>query len=243
MQPAELAQEYERLRPELTAYLTRLVSRAPVAEDLAQETALRALQALDNAPARVEELRPWLFRIATNLGIDELRRRKPLRETVMLELKEVAIASPAFRGAAEPWRGTPEMAAIAREHLVACFSCTLGQLPPGQGAALLLKEVYGFATEEVAEILGARFAQVKNWLQAARATMKQRYDRTCALIAKQGVCHQCVELDGSFRANRGSPLAGTGGQVDDRLRILQEMRDQPAGQWTRMLSELLDEIG
>ncbi|HZO28069.1 MAG TPA: RNA polymerase sigma factor, partial [Chloroflexota bacterium] len=111
MQPSELAQEYERLRPELTAYLTRLVSRTPVAEDLAQETALRALQALDSAPEAVEELRPWLFRIATNLGLDELRRRKPLRETVMLDLKEAATASPAFRGAAEPWRGSPEMTA------------------------------------------------------------------------------------------------------------------------------------
>jgi RNA polymerase sigma-70 factor (ECF subfamily) len=243
MQAPELAQEYERLRPELTAYLTRLVARVTVAEDLAQETALRALQAVDSAPVRVEELRPWLFRIATNLGIDELRRHKPWRETVMLDLKKAAIANPAFVGAAEPWRGSPEMVAVAREHLVACFSCTLGQLPPGQAAALLLKEVYGFTIEEVADILEARFAQVKNWLQSARATMKQRYDRTCALITKQGVCHQCVELDGSFRANRGSPLAGTSGQVDDRLRILQEMRDQPAGRWTRMLSELLDEIG
>ena len=243
MQPSELAQEYERLRPELTAYLTRLVSRTPVAEDLAQETALRALQALDSAPEAVEELRPWLFRIATNLGLDELRRRKPLRETVMLDLKEAATASPAFRGAAEPWRGSPEMTAIAREHLVACFSCTLGQLPPDHAAALLLKEVYGFTIEEAADILGARFAQVKNWLQSARAAMKLRYDRTCALIAKQGVCHQCVELDGSFRASRGSPLAGTSGKIDDRLRILREMRDQPAGRWTRMLSELLDEIG
>jgi Sigma-70, region 4 len=160
----------------------------------------------------------------------------------MLDLKEAAVTSPSFVGAAEPWRGSPEMAAIAREHLAACFSCTLGQLPPDQAAALLLKEVYGFTTDEVAEILDARFAQVKNWLQAARATMKQRYEQTCALITKQGVCHQCVELDGSFRANRGSPLAGTGGQLDDRLRILQEMRDQPPGRWTRMLSELLDEI-
>ncbi len=87
------------------------------------------------------------------------------------------------------------MAAVAREHLAACFACVLGQFPPEHGAALLFRELYGFNTHEVANILGARFTQVKNWLQQTRKALADRYTTTCALINKQGVCYQCVEAE------------------------------------------------
>ena len=68
-------------------------------------------------------------------------------------------------------------------------------MPEHKAAAVLPREVHGFGVEEAAEILGATPPQVKNWLQEGRASMVSRYGQTCTLIAKNGVCHQCVERD------------------------------------------------
>ena len=237
-----MAQEFERLRRELTTYLTRLVVRPAVAEELVQTAFVRALEARATAPTRIEELRPWFFQIATNLGIDERRRHGSWREDLILDAPREVHDRPALMEAMRSHQGSPETAAVAREHLTTCFACTLGQLPPGHAEALLLKEVYGFTIEEAAKILGARFAQVKNWIQAARAKMEERYAATCALIRKDGVCFQCVQLDGFFRADRGSPLGGTDGTLRVRLTILQDMRETLPGPWARILGDLLGEL-
>lgn len=240
-----IAAEVERLRGELTAYLTRMVLRPEVAEELVQTAAVRALEAAaeNRAPAADGELRPWLFRIATNLAIDERRRHGAWRENQFQEARAAAESRPEFVAFSETLRGSAEMAAIALEHLAVCFSCTLGHLPPEHAAALLLKEVYGFTTEESAEILGARFAQAKNWLQAARAAMESRYAATCALIRKDGVCYQCVELDGYFGANRGNPLAASGVKdLASRLEIVRALAFRAPGPWHRHLLKIFDEI-
>ncbi len=191
-------------------------------------------------PAGDGELRAWLFRVATNLAIDHRRKGTPVRELVLVEARHRAEASPAFYAATRPLRGSPEFAAIAREHLAACLACTLGRFPAEHAAALLLTEMVGFTVAEVADVLAARPAQVKGWLTSTRTATEEQYGRTCALIAKQGVCHQCVELDGHFKANRGDPLAGTARTLDDRLAVL---RSQPPGRWTALLAGLLDDIG
>jgi len=231
------------MRQELTGYLTRLVIRPSVAQELFQATAVRALEALNSAPKAEAELRPWLFRIATNLGIDELRRHGAWREELMLDARKAAESSTSFMDGLADYRGNPETAAVAREHLAICFSCTLGQLPPEHGAALLLTEVYGFGVQETADVMQARFAQVKYFIQQARAAMQKKYAATCALIAKQGVCYQCVELDGFFAANQGNPLAGTAAdEVDARLAVLKSLRSHPPGVWHHRLMVIFDEL-
>jgi RNA polymerase sigma-70 factor (ECF subfamily) len=243
MDPERLASEFEALRPELTGYLRRLVARADVADDLAQTAALRALEAADRAPERPEEIRPWIYRIATNLGIDEMRRRGRRRDAYLIDAKAAAERNPAFVRLATSCKGSPETAAVGREHLAVCFGCTLGQLAPEEAAALLLKEIHGFTTEEVADLLGARFAQVKNWIQQARAAMTAKYARTCALIRKQGPCWQCVELDAAMGDGRGDPLRGTPGDLEARFEIVRSLRSSGASRWERLLLDVFDELG
>ena len=240
MDADQFAGRFEAVRAELTGYLTRLTLRTSVAEELAQETAVRGLQNLNKLPAADGELRAWLFRVGTNLAVDHRRRREPVPETVLLDLRRRAETSEAFGALTRPLFGSPVMASIAREHLAACLACALNRFPPEHAAALLLTEMIGFTVAEVADILDARPAQVKGWLTSTRAATAERYGRTCALVTKQGVCHQCVELDGHFRANRGDPLAGTPRTLDDRLAVL---KSQPPGRWTQLLSGLLDEVG
>ena len=239
---AHLALQFDAVRPELMAYLCRLVVRPQVAEDLVQTTFLRGIETADRLPPTTEGLRAWLFRVATNLAIDELRRHSTWREKMILDLRESAEAKAAIVEQSRALSGTPETRAIAREHLVACLACTLRNLPERRAAALLLKEVHGFSVEEAAGMLDATPAQAKNWLQEARAVMTRRYGTTCALLAKSGVCHQCVELDGFFAAHAGNPLVGDT-SLDARLRIAAELKDRPWGPWHRRIFALIEELG
>ncbi|MEW5864986.1 MAG: RNA polymerase sigma factor [Pseudomonadota bacterium] len=237
-----LARHFERARRELTAYLCRLVVRPQVAEELAQTAFVRCFEASDRLPDTDEGIRAWLFKVATNLAFDELRRHSTWRETMIFDLRAAAEASAELLEQSKAMFGSPETRSIAREHLVACLACTLRNLPERKAAALLLKEVHGFSLAEVSDLLDARPAQAKNWLQEARKYMSDRYGTTCALIAKNGICHQCVELDGVFGAGKGSPLASSDPGVDARLRIAVELREQAWGRWHRLVFGLLDDM-
>lgn len=242
METHQLAEEFEASRRELTGYLCRLVVRPQVAEDLVQTTFLRSLEAIEGAPDKIGNSRAWFFRIATNLAFDELRRHATWRESMMPDLRELAESNPEFVARSIAMIGTPETKTIAREHLTACFSCVLRNLPERKAAAFLLKEVHGFMIEEVAELLDASSGQAKNWLQEARGYMHTRYSETCALVAKQGVCYQCVELDGFFKADNGNPLVGSANDMDARTQILIEMRDKKYNPWHHLLLGLLDDL-
>ena len=100
----------------------------------------------------------------------------------------------------------------------------------------------GASEAEAAEILEAAENQVKNWLQEARAFMDAKYRTSCALITKEGVCHQCVELDGFFRANRGRPIEGGVDHVAERIELLKADRSKPWGKWHKMMFGLLDRL-
>lgn len=236
-----LTAEFERARAELTAYLCRLVIRPAVAEELAQTTYLRCLEARERLPTSVDGVRAWLFKVATHLAFDEMRRHHTWREDMLSDLRTAAVADAAFVAQSRALAGTPETRAIAREHLVACVACTLRNLPEQKAAAVLLREVHGFSIAETADLLGATPTQVKNWLQEGRGHLDARYGTTCALIAKKGVCHQCVELDGFMGANQGSPLARAH-DVGERLRIAADLRAQPWGRWHRVMFRLIDDL-
>jgi RNA polymerase sigma-70 factor (ECF subfamily) len=233
---------YENVGPELHAYLCRLVIRPQVAEDLVQATFVRALENQDSLPSDGGGRRAWLFKVATHLALDSLRRHSQWRETMMGDLREAAESNEAFIAQSIALVGTPEMKTIAREHLAACFACTLRNLPEQQAAALLLKEVHGFSLAEISDFLTATPGQSKNWLHEARAYMSQRYQKTCALIAKEGICYQCAELDEFFRAGQGSPLPFGRKDVETRLREVAALRERPWGKWHRLLFSVIDEL-
>lgn len=235
------AEAYDRNRRELVAYATRLVVRHHVAEELVQEAALRLLRD-SRVPDDEMQVRAWLFKVVSHLAIDHLRRHSTWREVILVETRDRASRDLSFVAESRSLRGSPELKAIAREHLVVCFSCVLRNLPAEQAAALLLKEVYGFTLAETADLLEVGLIQVKNWLQVARRTLDARYARTCALVNKEGACHQCVELNGFFNGSQGDPLAGSAGDLDARLDILRRERETHLGPWHRRMLSLVDDV-
>ena len=237
----QVAATFQSNRKALAGYLTRLVVREEIAEELVQQAAVRALEQ-EGLPEDASEVRAWFFKVATNLALDYLRKHGTWREGVLDETKGRAEQDRGFVAESRLLAGSPEMKTIAKDHLAVCFACTLRALRPEESAALLLKEIYDFTVEEVARAMDASFGQAKSWIQSARAQLKAKYAASCALVAQQGVCFQCVELDRFFRADQGDPLADTTRDVDARLAIVRARRDVPLGPWHRKMMRLVDDV-
>ena len=193
---AELVRPLER---PLKSYLYRLSASPHDVDDLYQDTLLKALEHLASFRATAS-FKTWLFTIASNTTIDYLRGKKRWAAEAQDRCKASAIADHAFRSTVqELMTSTPQTQYEIREHIDFCFTCIAKTLPEDQQMALLLRDVYDFANEEGAQVLGKSVAVFKHLVHQARQTMIRLYEGRCALINKQGVCYQCSELSNRLR--------------------------------------------
>jgi len=177
--------QFEHSRRELTAYCYRMLASPFEAEDAVQETFIRAWRAYDRFEGR-SGLRSWLYRIATNVCLDQLkgrgRRARPIdlgpaREPVAANLNtlpEVTWIEPVPDGLVLADEGDPAELAVARETIRLAFVAALQHLPPRQRAVLILCEVLRWQASEVAELLETSVPSVNSALQRARATLEER---------------------------------------------------------------------
>jgi len=174
----------ERYRRELFVHCYRILGSFEDAEDMLQETLLRAWKRLDSFQGR-SSLRAWLYKIATNTSLDALdsRRARGLPRE-LYERGDPTHSLPApVREAnwVEPlpdeWiDDQPEMYPEARyevrESITLAFIAALQKLPGRQRAVLLLCDVMGWSASEAAEILDMTTAAVNSALQRARESLK-----------------------------------------------------------------------
>lgn len=144
----------------------RMTASAADAEDLVQDTFERALQ---NPPAEIDGLRPWLSRVALNLSCDHLRRRKlqPYRGTFLPE----PVPTERLRSSA----ATDARYEILESSTFA-FLFALEALRPKERAVLLLRDVFDYSVRETAEVLELSEANIKTLLHRARQHMSE-YDK------------------------------------------------------------------
>lgn len=182
------AEATERHRRELRAHCYRMLGSFDEAEDMVQETMLRAWRRRDSFEGRAS-LRTWLYTIATNACLDHLRRR-PRRPSAAVrppgqpEFVEIAWLEPfpdsLAAGAAEPVapeRERPDVAAVAAETIELAFLIAIQQLPPRQRAVLILREVVDWSAADTATALDMTVAAVNSALQRAKATLREIADR------------------------------------------------------------------
>jgi RNA polymerase sigma-70 factor (ECF subfamily) len=194
----ELTNQFMTFQGELKSFLLRMTASIQDAEDIVQDTYLKA-QAKINTFRGESSLKTWVFSIASNLARDLLKSKKRWPETVTDICREEALGNPQFLREALQIRDTsPQGHFEIREHIAFCFTCVSKSLPLEQHLALLLKEVYDFKVKEIATIMNQTEAMVKYYLHVSRSRMIEVFDQRCSLINKQGICHQCTELNGIF---------------------------------------------
>jgi RNA polymerase sigma-70 factor (TIGR02960 family) len=165
----------DRYRHELHVHCYRMVGSYTDAEDLVQETLVRAWR----HRADFEEgtnLRAWLYRIATNVCLDAIRARGrqigrggSQAEATWLEPYPDVVLDQVADAAAGP-----ESAAVARETVELAFVAAIQALPPRQRAVLVLSAGLGWSPSETANVLDLSLPAVNSALQRARATLRRR---------------------------------------------------------------------
>jgi len=142
----------------------RLVGRGGAAEEVAQDTFLRAYGALGRFQG--SDFRPWLLRIATNRSYDELRRRRRAPESL-----DEYVFEPTMIWTTTVRHEDP-IARAERQELGALLTAALGQLPFDQRVAIILSDVQGYDYTAIAAITGVSYGTVKSRLSRARARLR-----------------------------------------------------------------------
>jgi len=173
-------------------------------EDILQDTYIKAHSKLDTFKGE-SSLKTWVFAIASNLAKDHLKSKKRWPENVTDICKDAALNNPQFFQEAMHIRQTsPQGHFEIKEHISFCFTCVSRSLPLEQQLTVLLKEVYEFRVKEIAQIIDQTEAMVKYYLHTGRSKMIEVFDHRCSLINKEGVCHQCTELNGIFNPKQNT---------------------------------------
>jgi RNA polymerase sigma-70 factor (ECF subfamily) len=178
----------EPYRRELLVHSYRFLGSFEDAEDVLQETLLRAWRRLDSFEGR-STFRAWLYKIATNASLDAIdSRKKRAMSTALYPRGEPLAPLPQPIKKAnwvEPLPDElvdnqpavyPEARYEIRESIMLAFVAALQHLPGRQRAVLLLRDVLGWNTIEIAGMLSMTPVAVNSVLQRARVTMQQHWD-------------------------------------------------------------------
>jgi RNA polymerase sigma-70 factor (ECF subfamily) len=173
------AEEAERYRNELRVHCYRMLGSYDDAEEMVQETFLRAWRAREGFEGRAS-VRAWLYRIATNACIDDVRRR-----VLPHQLQPASFPAEALPVREDvPWlqpfpdvlldrSQEPDAVAVRRETIELAFLVAIQHLPPRQRAVLIFRDVLGWSARETAEAVELSVAAVNSALQRARPVLRE----------------------------------------------------------------------
>jgi RNA polymerase sigma-70 factor (ECF subfamily) len=165
----ELIRRYQR---PIFSLLYRMVRDRELAEDLAQETFIKALNAIGSYRPEYK-FSSWIFKIANNAAIDHLRRRE--LDTLSLEGSPHASTPEAIEATALQIgdRGESPLDEVAARELGGEIEAAIGRLRPEYRACILLRHVEGRAYEEIAQILSLPLGTVKTYIHRARHELRR----------------------------------------------------------------------
>ena len=191
-------QLYETVARPLALFLYRLIAMRQDAEDLAQQTAVEAIETIRDAPA-ASSFRAWVFGLAAKAALDHLRGREQWHPDAQIRVAQKTASDGAIGRRLLKLHGTRLHTTYdIREHIDFCFTCMGRCLPPHEQAALLLVDLHGFPVAEAAQTLGVTAPAVEFRLDQARAALAGQFEERCTLVNKNGVCSQCAALDTLF---------------------------------------------
>jgi len=183
---------------QLKSYLYRLVVDRNDVDDLMHDTFIKAFDKISTFNQR-SSLKTWVFKIATNLAYDHLRKLKRWPADAQDQGAILAISTEEIARSFRIVHQTSNAGAYEmKEHIDFCFTCISKTLPIENQVALILKDIYDFQVKEICLIMENTEGVVKHLLNFSRDTMTTVFDNRCALVNKNGVCDQCSQLNGIF---------------------------------------------
>jgi len=182
----------------LKSYLYRLLADRNDVDDITHDTFIKAYNKIATFQQDAS-LKTWVFKIATRLAYDLLGKRPRWGVDAQDVARQYSLDTPAAKQACRTVHATsPAGAYEMKEHIDFCFTCISKTLPVENQIALILKDIYDFSVQDIGLILEKTEGVVKHLLIDARKTMMGIFDNRCALINKNGTCHQCSELNGIY---------------------------------------------
>ena len=183
---------------QLKSYLYRLLTDRNDLDDLMHDTFIRAFDKISTFN-QDSSLKTWVFKIATNLAHDHLRKLKRWPADAQDQGAILAIGSEDIQQSFSIVHQASNAGAYEmKEHIDFCFTCISKTLPIENQVALILKDIYDFQIKEICLILEITEGVVKHLLNFSRDTLTIVFDKRCALVNKNGVCDQCSQLNGIF---------------------------------------------
>jgi RNA polymerase sigma-70 factor (ECF subfamily) len=171
---ADFSAQAERYRRELHVHCYRMLASFDEAEDAVQETLLRAWRSREQFEGG-PHFRAWLYRIATNVCLDAIRRRSR-RSAPVGSFAEVPWLQPypdRLLDEVAPAEHAPDAVVVDRETIGLVFVAALQVLPPRQRAALVARDVLGWSASETAAMLETSIPAANSAVQRARTAMQQ----------------------------------------------------------------------
>jgi RNA polymerase sigma-70 factor (ECF subfamily) len=192
---------------QLKSYLYRLLADRNDAEDLTHDTFVKAFDKISTFKGE-SSLKTWIFQIATNLAYDYLRKKKRWGTDAQDKARTLAGGSDEIKAEFNfVHDNSPYGAYEIKEHIDFCFTCISKTLIIEQQLALILKDIYDFSVNETAIIMNNSVGVIKHLLIDSRKNMATIFDNRCALVNKNGACHQCSELNGFFNPKQNQQQA------------------------------------
>src|SRR3954451_5877955 len=221
---AEFAALAERHRRELHVHCYRMLGSFEEAEDLVQETLLRAWRGRAGLE-RDEWFRAWLYKIATNACLDAIKR-DGRRVSSLGSFRDVPWLQPypdrlLAEAEVAPPGDEPHAAVIDRETIELAFLAAIQLLPPRQRAVLILRDVLDWPAREVADLLDVGVAAVNSALQRARATLHRErpIDRREDWAAPEVTEAERVLLEGFIDTHQRGDAEGALALISDDIRV------------------------
>jgi RNA polymerase sigma-70 factor (TIGR02960 family) len=209
----------ERHRRELHVHCYRMLGNFEEAEDLVQETYLRAWrrrESFQGGPL----MRAWLYRIATNACLDAMRQSKR-RVASMNSFAELPWIQPYpdhLLDEIAPSEEQPDVKVVAKETIELSYLAVIQLLPPRQRAVLILRDVLDWSASETAAALDMTVAAANSALQRARATLDERLPARDAVAAEANVNERAL-LDRLIDAHERADVAAAVALMRDDVRI------------------------
>ena len=162
-----------RYKNPIVNYMFRMLGNYEMAVDLSQEVFLKIHRNIERYDGNLK-FSTWLYKIATNTAIDEMRRRKR-RPTLLLESETIRPDSEDGTSFfPDPASGDSPEEAILRRETASRLEAAINELEPEQRQIFLLKEVARLPLEEISQMTGTKVGTLKSKLFRARGFLKER---------------------------------------------------------------------